>query len=398
MKCEHIDENVYECKFFIGRKGNLISRLPNGKIVIPRDFEPVEEKSYLVDIDERERYAFAYLHKHRFRERSRVRTWEISFERNIGIIKVDILYECPCGEKKFDLHTYEVSLDELFREFPKAKEWYEEQMFVRRIEQIYNEVKARPDEQLESLVREYYKLKEEEEVALRIAKRKAESEAMRRASELKEKYIKEELEKYRKKMLCKNCRQAYYEPIWKETYERVPKVVIEEEEEDIIGYRWHPEYEVRYSGYEWVKRRYIEKLKCPNCGYEEKPEFRIYKEHYKSEDEIYAEADEYYKSMYEGIREKLKDEYEEKVRNEFYKKFKDVKMRIVKYLSSLPLEETVAIIKYYVPERKYQWGYDEYTSIESIIRDIYKNPDSWVLSDFLTWGLIPSVGRKIGLA
>lgn len=54
-------------KFFRGKNGRIISRLPSGKIVLPaRGFNPSLGKEYLVEIVEKERYAIAYPHEHKF--------------------------------------------------------------------------------------------------------------------------------------------------------------------------------------------------------------------------------------------------------------------------------------------------------------------------------------------
>ncbi|RLI32588.1 hypothetical protein DRO51_01485 [Candidatus Bathyarchaeota archaeon] len=52
-------------KFFTGKKGNVISRLPNGKIVLP-NFSPIPGEEYLVEVEEKGRYAVARLHQHKF--------------------------------------------------------------------------------------------------------------------------------------------------------------------------------------------------------------------------------------------------------------------------------------------------------------------------------------------
>ena len=74
-------------KFFRGRKGGVISRLPSGKIVLPaRGFNPLPGEEYAVEIEEKERYAIAHPHKHQFYT-------VINYEQpNVFVFK-----QCKCG-------------------------------------------------------------------------------------------------------------------------------------------------------------------------------------------------------------------------------------------------------------------------------------------------------------
>jgi len=50
-----------------GKKGDVVLRLPNGKIAFPLDFQPQEGEAYLVEVvEERERYARVRLHRHEY--------------------------------------------------------------------------------------------------------------------------------------------------------------------------------------------------------------------------------------------------------------------------------------------------------------------------------------------
>jgi len=59
--------SVEYAKAVRGKKGDVVLRLPSGKIAFPTGFQPKEGEEYLVEVvEERERYAVVRLHKHEY--------------------------------------------------------------------------------------------------------------------------------------------------------------------------------------------------------------------------------------------------------------------------------------------------------------------------------------------
>ena len=90
-----------------GKKGDVVLRLPNGKIAFPLDFKPVEGEWYDVDVvEERERFARVVLHRHVPRLETR--------EPGAGEYwRVEVVCE-RCGRR-------------LYGWYPGLDEWYERQ-------------------------------------------------------------------------------------------------------------------------------------------------------------------------------------------------------------------------------------------------------------------------------
>jgi len=61
----YVSHGVEVARAVRGKKGDVVLRLPSGKIAFPLDFQPQEGEAYLVEVvEERERYARVRLHQH----------------------------------------------------------------------------------------------------------------------------------------------------------------------------------------------------------------------------------------------------------------------------------------------------------------------------------------------
>jgi hypothetical protein len=62
----YMNKEIVYAQAVKGRKGpnDIILRLPNGKIALPRGFTPQEGEWYLIEIEDRGNYAIAQLHNH----------------------------------------------------------------------------------------------------------------------------------------------------------------------------------------------------------------------------------------------------------------------------------------------------------------------------------------------
>ena len=90
-----MENEVLELRAFRGRKGNIIFRLPNGKIALPKGFSPIQGLRYKVEIiTEKERYAFVRLHQ------CTLETWfDYEWELLRNKVTVYRIHGCKkCGE------------------------------------------------------------------------------------------------------------------------------------------------------------------------------------------------------------------------------------------------------------------------------------------------------------